>query len=231
MPKHTSLAMAVRHLTGSAHLIGLLNGFNHATSHTLALEDDTALAKQEIRTGGSKLPSCLQESVFTTLVWDNNDFGEETLSGRGTTHNTNGIAIQHRPAASSRPIMDSTNDRQKTVHVFDIMKNNVTHNDVLIMGTDGLWDITSNSKAAEIVKKSLDHFPPSEKSRCQIRYTSAAQDLVMHSRGKLREKNWKTSDNKLATIDDISVFVIPLLPYKEEFTLFMEENEWIKSKL
>eukprot|EP00057_Strongylocentrotus_purpuratus_P028770 XP_011683244.1 PREDICTED: uncharacterized protein LOC105447183 [Strongylocentrotus purpuratus] len=114
MPKHTSLAMAVRHLTGSAQLIGLLNGFGHATSHTSALEHDTALAKQEIRTGGSKLPSCLQESVFTTLVWDNNDFGEETLSGRGTTHNTNGIAIQHRPAASSRP-MDSTNDRQETV--------------------------------------------------------------------------------------------------------------------
>ena len=28
-------------------------------------------------------------------MWDNNDFGEQTLSGKGTTHNTNGIAVQH----------------------------------------------------------------------------------------------------------------------------------------
>lgn len=39
----------------------------------------------------------------------------------------------------------------------------------------------------------------------------------MHSRGKLRERNWKTADNKAATIDDITVFVIPLKPYKEEY--------------
>lgn len=56
------------------------------------------------------------------------------------------------------------------------------------------------------------------------RYTSAAQDLVMHSRGKLRERNWRTADNKLATIDDISVFVIPLRPYKEEHL------QWEKSR-
>ena len=52
------------------------------------------------------------------------------------------------------------------------------------------------------------------------RYTSAAQDLVMSARGKLKERNWRTSDDKHATIDDISVFVIPLKPYKEEF------HEW-----
>ena len=103
MPKQTSLAMAVRHLTGSAQLIGLLNGFGHATSHTKVLEHDTALAKKEIQNGENKVPSCLQEGVYTTLVWDNNDFGEETLSGRGTTHNTNGIAIQHKPAPIDQP--------------------------------------------------------------------------------------------------------------------------------
>lgn len=46
----------------------------------------------------------------------------------------------------------------------------------------------------------------------------------MHSRGKLRERNWRTADNKLATIDDISVFVIPLRPYKEEHL------QWEKSR-
>lgn len=38
----------------------------------------------------------------------------------------------------------------------------------------------------------------------------------MGSRGKLKERNWRTSDDKHATIDDITVFVVPLLPYQEE---------------
>ena len=33
--------------------------------------------------------------MFTTLVWDNNDFNEETLSGKGTTHVANGIIMQN----------------------------------------------------------------------------------------------------------------------------------------
>ena len=33
--------------------------------------------------------------MFTTLVWDNNDFNEETLSGKGTTHVANGIIVQN----------------------------------------------------------------------------------------------------------------------------------------
>jgi len=95
LPKQSSLAMAVRHLSGSAQLIGLLNGFGYSISHTSVLEHDTALAQQEVQRGSRALPSCLQKSVFTTLIWDNNDFGEQTLSGKDTTHNTNGIAVQH----------------------------------------------------------------------------------------------------------------------------------------
>ena len=30
----------------------------------------------------------------TTLAWDNDDFSEETRSGKGTTHITEGIIIQ-----------------------------------------------------------------------------------------------------------------------------------------
>lgn len=50
----------------------------------------------------------------------------------------------------------------------------------------------------------------------------------MHSRGKLIEKLWTTSDAKLATIDDISVFVIPIAPYKQEFTEWQHEYDAIK---
>lgn len=53
------------------------------------------------------------------------------------------------------------------------------------------------------------------------RYISAAQDLVMYSRGKLKERSWRTVDNRAATIDDISVFVIPLRGYQEEHHAWM----------
>ena len=88
MPKHIAFGMAVRHLSGSAQLVGLLNGFGYSVSHSFILEHDTALAQQEIERGSIALPSCIQTGIHTTLVWDNNDFGEETLSGKGTTHNT-----------------------------------------------------------------------------------------------------------------------------------------------
>ncbi|GFU18657.1 protein phosphatase 1H [Trichonephila clavipes] len=103
------------------------------------------------------------------------------------------------------------------VKIFNLLEEELTDADVLVMGTDGLWDVTTNERAAEVVQKSLDHFPANDAQRYKYRYTSAAQDLVMHARGKLRERNWRTTDNKLATIDDISVFVIPLRPYKEEY--------------
>ena len=35
-----------------------------------------------------------QQNVYTTLVWDNTDRLEETLSGKGTPHRVNGIAVQ-----------------------------------------------------------------------------------------------------------------------------------------
>ncbi|XP_070566914.1 uncharacterized protein [Ptychodera flava] len=100
-PKHLSLGMAVRHVTGSSSLIGLLNGLGHCVSHSKVLEHDTALAIQQLH--GDGLPPGFCQEVFTTLVWDNNDFGEETLSGKGTTHNTNGIVIQ-------RNLGDDTDD-------------------------------------------------------------------------------------------------------------------------
>lgn len=100
---------------------------------------------------------------------------------------------------------------------MDIEKEAIYDTDVLVMGTDGLWDVTSNERVAETVQRSLEQFPIEDDARYRYRFTSAAQDLVMSSRGKLNERSWRTSDNKSATIDDISVFVIPLAAYKEEY--------------
>ena len=128
------------------------------------------------------------------------------------------------------------------------------------MGTDGLWDVTTNEKAAAIVSSALDSYSSSSasgrsksglKSGLQeenvlnrYRYISAAQDLVMASRGKMRTDNdgvsdrimtgssrarpsgsgWRTAEGKAATIDDISVFVIPLEDFARESRQWIEER-------
>lgn len=50
---------------------------------------------------------------------------------------------------------------------------------------------------------------------------------VCYARGKSKHnngKNWKTADDKQATIDDITVFVIPLKNYRDEY------REWKRSR-
>lgn len=142
---------------------------------------------------------------------------------------------------------------QPEVRVLDIENEDVTESDVLIMATDGLWDVVSNAKVAQIVdngirlsnnsnstsstsksppdqnltssengeksseKSNSDKFSSSANNKQKYRFISVAQELVMAARGKLVERNWKHNDDSPATIDDISVFVIPILPYKTEY--------------
>ncbi|CAL4067880.1 unnamed protein product, partial [Meganyctiphanes norvegica] len=101
--------------------------------------------------------------------------------------------------------------------IFEIEKADLSDDDVLVLATDGLWDIASNDKVVGLIEKSLNQYPVDDTHRYKYRYIGAAQDLVMSSRGKLRERNWRTSEDKHATIDDISVFVVPLKPYQQEY--------------
>ena len=91
--KHVSLAMTVRHWTSSSKLINLLNGLGHCVSSKFALQYDTALANQELEKN-SLVPEGFKKKQFTVLTFDNSDFQEETISGKGTTHCTSGIIIQ-----------------------------------------------------------------------------------------------------------------------------------------
>lgn len=92
-PKHSALSMTVRHSTGSSKLIDVLNGLGHCTSHSKVLEHDVALATVQLRRQGI-IPNGFVKSSHTILVWDNNDFAEDTPTGHNTTHNTNGVIIQ-----------------------------------------------------------------------------------------------------------------------------------------
>ena len=93
-PKSLTLGLTVRHLTGSSRLVSLLNKLGHCASWDTVLSLDTSLAQLTVVEGGDKIPKGFSKRAPTTLVWDNIDFGEETLSGRGTTHHTNGIMLQ-----------------------------------------------------------------------------------------------------------------------------------------
>ncbi|KAH0820440.1 protein phosphatase 1H [Tenebrio molitor] len=93
-----------------------------------------------------------------------------------------------------------------------------TEKEVLVMGTDGLWDVVCGTKAAEVVAKSINTFMEKE------RYVSAATCLVGSARGSLvNEHNWQLKDGKPSSADDISVFVIPLLPYKLEYEKLLKK--------
>ena len=40
------------------------------------------------------VPEGFIKKIPTTVIWDNNDFREETPSGEGTTHTTNDLLVQ-----------------------------------------------------------------------------------------------------------------------------------------
>ncbi|KAG7454296.1 hypothetical protein MATL_G00258120 [Megalops atlanticus] len=92
------------------------------------------------------------------------------------------------------------------VRVYHLTQYEHGHDDVLVLGTDGLWDVLSNEEVAEAVTTFLANCDPDD----QHRYTMAAQDLVMRARGVLRDRGWRISNDRLGSGDDISVYIIPL---------------------
>ena len=98
-PKHVSLPMRIKHLTGLAELITVLNRLGYGMSYTKVEEEKTGMAERQIRSqqNGELIPSSSYHGVFLQFSWDNNDLEECTPSGSGTTHCTNGIVIQKIP--------------------------------------------------------------------------------------------------------------------------------------
>ena len=94
--KHITLPFAVKSLTGNVELVHILNRLGHSLSYSQVEEIDTALCLQKLSLsdGQPVLPRDIHAGVFTTLAWDNIDRLEETVSGKGTSHRVNGIAVQ-----------------------------------------------------------------------------------------------------------------------------------------
>ncbi|XP_030282110.1 protein phosphatase 1H [Sparus aurata] len=93
------------------------------------------------------------------------------------------------------------------VKVYPLTQCEHGADDVLVLGTDGLWDVLSNQEVAEAVTCFLANCDPDD----QHRYTMAAQDLVMRARGVLKDRGWRISNDRLGSGDDISVYIIPLM--------------------
>nr|XP_033814691.1 protein phosphatase 1H isoform X1 [Geotrypetes seraphini] len=93
------------------------------------------------------------------------------------------------------------------VKVYNLLQYEHGADDVLILATDGLWDVLSNEEVAEAVTNFLANCDPDDPNR----YTLSAQDLVMRARGVLKDRGWRISNDRLGSGDDISVYVIPLI--------------------
>ncbi|KAM9374684.1 protein phosphatase 1M [Phaethornis superciliosus] len=91
------------------------------------------------------------------------------------------------------------------VNVFDFALHDIKEDDVLIMATDGLWDVLCNEEVADMVRSFL-----AENRTDPHRFSELAKCLVCRARGKKRGHQWILDDSHEASYDDISVFVIPL---------------------
>lgn len=74
-PKHICLAVAVKHLTGSKHLVTLLPHAGHTVSYDDVQRIDTAMAEHILRNSdnGIVIPSNLQRGTFFHDAADNVD--------------------------------------------------------------------------------------------------------------------------------------------------------------
>ncbi|CAL2040610.1 unnamed protein product [Caenorhabditis brenneri] len=120
-----------------------------------------------------------------------------------------------KPFLSAVPEISVTNLRDM---------NTLSDKDVVIVASDGLWDVLSNEDAGLIVRSTLGSTDSSDSSR----YTQAAQDLIAAARGQQASgnlKRWVMNSGGHASYDDITVFVIPLKYCAAPPTNFEEEDD------
>lgn len=86
--------MVVRRVTGSTELTTTLNKFGHTGSSSKLQKIEAAVGELRQHEGSGQVPTNIAKHVSVMFVFDNNDFSEETPSGKDTTHCTNGIIIQ-----------------------------------------------------------------------------------------------------------------------------------------
>ena len=105
-PKHIGLAVTVHHLTGSEEVVTLLNRMGHCSSYDDVEIVNKAWAREmeaQRQQTGVVIPSNIIPGPFVQFAADNNDFNEETLDGKQTTHATTLVVYQRQPFGPKPP--------------------------------------------------------------------------------------------------------------------------------
>ena len=100
--KPSKLGLAVKSMTGSKKLIGMLNRYENCVSYTTTEELETELTFTATSASKISPPDLVPDSSLTVgIAYDNFDRLAETLSGKNTLHNTVGIVYQSVPEETS----------------------------------------------------------------------------------------------------------------------------------
>ncbi|VDP05990.1 unnamed protein product [Soboliphyme baturini] len=94
------------------------------------------------------------------------------------------------------------------VNVVDFSELNcLSHRDVLVLASDGLWNVLSTENVVQIITAGVNAHDENDVTT----YTLIAEELVAAARGQSVDGiTWLLDESKPASDDDISVFVIPL---------------------
>ena len=98
-PKHVSMAMTIRQLTGSRKLVTILNKFGHSCTYIDSVRTECEIAnsiQDTFHQLGVYIPSSIKPGGFVFCAADNIDFQECTMDGKGTTHGTNMVMFQQQ---------------------------------------------------------------------------------------------------------------------------------------
>ena len=138
LPKHVSLGITIKHLTRSKKLITLLNRMGHCCSYEQTEIVETALANETLArselNGGVIIPSNISPGVFVHMAADNNDFNEETIDVKNTTHATTFIAFQRKHHAPTMPPIEIYADHSQRKRSLDLSRPIVTVEDINVGG-------------------------------------------------------------------------------------------------
>jgi hypothetical protein len=137
LPKHVSLAVSVRHLTGSKQLITLLNRMGHCSSYEDVEVIDTGLANEVLAMSeGNRcvIPSNISPGVFMHAAADNNDINEETLDGKNTTHATTHVVYQRSQPGNVPQRREAHADHSKRKRSLDTLRPASEIQDIGVFG-------------------------------------------------------------------------------------------------
>lgn len=119
-PKHISLAQEIHHATRKTELVDVLSKLGHTISYSDLLNlDQLILKKLAFNQNNSfiRIPSNIikNPSLFLHGAIDNNDFMEETLSGKNTTHVTSMVLYQENSCHAQADVHFMTKENVKNV--------------------------------------------------------------------------------------------------------------------